>query len=47
MNQADHKAILKIYESYERRKAMKRVNFSILFNGDNTRAKKWYQFWKI
>jgi hypothetical protein len=44
MTPSEFKAIKEIYDSFEKRKAAKRVNLSVLLYGT---TKKWYQFWKI
>jgi hypothetical protein len=41
MTPSDLKAILEIYEEFEKRKAAKKISFAVLFSD-----KKWYQFWK-
>jgi hypothetical protein len=41
----ESKAILELYEEYEKRKELKKVSLNILFEKHS--VKKWYQFWKI
>ena len=42
----DGETIEALYESYQQRKAAKRVKLSLLFNNNLLVPIKWYQFWK-
>jgi hypothetical protein len=44
MNQSTEKAIVSIYQSFEKRKALKKVKLSVLLGYKNV---KWYEFWKL